>query len=355
MRNNPIHAPNHENINNWYEFVTKSWTMDRPMSDKPLDNPFMENDNDNIDLSQYYCQFKFRYNEVIPCLKQVHQKDPNLHHNNNPIYELNIDGSGNPYDNILKLREDKIRNILSTQNWEYVTNLQTIHYEDLFTLNNNHDQTSHSFNNLLLTIEKINGHVYDCELLDNTLLLRDNAKVQTNYLGYRDYLNEHVNWDVEELIGYTMEHYDDKDDHEDVTSSSSSTSLVTQVISNPIVDTTKSNAQQVINEDYNSSNQQQQQTHIAIIGERHSGTKWLCDKTSNCYPNIRVTHSCNRPGFLFQGGDAFDNNNNNQRTIIIASFIPPYLWIELMRRSPEHAPHHVDLSWLDFVTTTWVS
>merc|ERR1712194_127328 len=65
-------------------------------------------------------------------------------------------------------------------------------------------------------------------------------------------------------------------------------------------------------------------------------------------------HSYNRPGFLFQGGDAFDNNNNNQRTIIIASFIPPYLWIELMRRSPEYAPHHTDLSWLDFVTTPWV-
>ena len=83
------------------------------------------------------------------------------------------------------------------------------------------------------------------------------------------------------------------------------------------------------------------------------GTKWLCDKISNCYPNIKVTHSYNRPGFLFQGGDAFDNNNN-QRTIIIASFIPPYLWIELMRRSPEYAPHHTDLSWLDFVTTPWV-
>ena len=48
-----------KNIDNWYKCVTKSLTMDRPTSDKPLDNPFMGNDNDNVDLSEYHCQFKF--------------------------------------------------------------------------------------------------------------------------------------------------------------------------------------------------------------------------------------------------------------------------------------------------------
>ena len=68
MRQNPLHAPNHENMD-WRAFVTSPWIMNRSQSDLIFET------------KGKLCQWGFNYSEVIPCLlSSKFQKDP--------VYEL---------------------------------------------------------------------------------------------------------------------------------------------------------------------------------------------------------------------------------------------------------------------------
>ena len=48
-----------------------------------------------------------------------------------PFYEMRNDGSGRPYDNIMEMRTDKIRNFLSVANYKGVADLWVLQYEYL--------------------------------------------------------------------------------------------------------------------------------------------------------------------------------------------------------------------------------
>eukprot|EP00586_Coscinodiscus_wailesii_P014063 CAMPEP_0172505320 /NCGR_PEP_ID=MMETSP1066-20121228/185476_1 /TAXON_ID=671091 /ORGANISM="Coscinodiscus wailesii, Strain CCMP2513" /LENGTH=208 /DNA_ID=CAMNT_0013281885 /DNA_START=65 /DNA_END=687 /DNA_ORIENTATION=- len=102
----PHHAPNHFHLD-WKKFVNKPWTMPRVGSD--LNIPKTEG---------LICQEKFRYNEVVSCIKHPlpdeHYTWNTTYSERYPLYELKNDGSGQPYESIVDLRRDKILNFLAT-------------------------------------------------------------------------------------------------------------------------------------------------------------------------------------------------------------------------------------------------
>jgi len=89
--------------------------------------------------------------------------------------------------------------------------------------------------------------------------------------------------------------------------------------------------------------------HLVILAERNSGLSWLYQKISDCYPQLKVSTSLVRPGFLFQT----PKQALNAPTVILSLFVHPYTWVELMRKNPIYAPHHKDLPWQDFVAEPW--
>eukprot|EP00984_Skeletonema_dohrnii_P002412 scaffold832_cov75-Skeletonema_dohrnii-CCMP3373.AAC.22 len=89
---------------------------------------------------------------------------------------------------------------------------------------------------------------------------------------------------------------------------------------------------------------------IVVVGERHSGAEWLVDRVSRCFPDINVQYGFDsRPGKFFQAEPTFDQPN----TLVISIFVNPFDWVDMMRRNPINAPTHKDLEWTDFVTTPW--
>ena len=109
MRTNPLSAPEHEDLE-WREFVTKPLTTEQPASDinmKKVDN---------------MCQWEFLYDEVVPCLTTLEDDD---------VCELKWDGSGRPFDSIVNLRAEKIKNFFSAEDYSHVQEVIPAKYEDL--------------------------------------------------------------------------------------------------------------------------------------------------------------------------------------------------------------------------------
>jgi len=90
---------------------------------------------------------------------------------------------------------------------------------------------------------------------------------------------------------------------------------------------------------------------IAILGERHSGTQWLHSKLAECFPSVDVTGYLHRPSHWFQT----DPSSVTTPTLVVASFINPYHWVNAVRLRPHYAPDHADMEWHAFVTTPWTS
>ena len=94
---------------------------------------------------------------------------------------------------------------------------------------------------------------------------------------------------------------------------------------------------------------------LHLIGERHSGTKWISAHLAECFSNrIRfVTPRFTRWKHWFQD-DWIPHDWGGEHRIVVAQFRNPYDWIEAMRRTPYHAPRHYDLDWFDFVNRKWI-
>ncbi|KAL7544211.1 hypothetical protein ACHAWF_007591 [Thalassiosira exigua] len=89
-------------------------------------------------------------------------------------------------------------------------------------------------------------------------------------------------------------------------------------------------------------------TSINLIGERHSGTKWIKDHLQDCFGDrIPVKDGFIRTKHWFQFDDATLRNDS---ALAIALFRDPYDWTESMRKIPHHAHEHIGLEWKDFVT-----
>ena len=128
---------------------------------------------------------------------------------------------------------------------------------------------------------------------------------------YVKYINEHIDWTVENTIGYQEQ-------------------LVPKVTIDQIV----------------------------ILGERHSGAEWLMDKLPKVFPNTPIRYGLNddRPGKYFQSDEephTIIEESPLLNTLVIVTFLNSYDWVELMRQRPINAPAHVDLDWSDFITSPW--
>jgi len=180
MRRSPHHAPNHKNME-WVQFVSAPWSVHRPKEDFEL----LEQVKDTEKLN---CQLDFKYKEVISCSDMTVGLGKD-----GPIYELNSNGSGEPYLSVLRLRRDKILNWLSTSEWENVEFFHPVHYEDLAERGG-----------LLAAIK-----VIELKTNSKSICSYDEARnklapifwedLQPDYV---DWMKNNAIWDVEKKIGY---------------------------------------------------------------------------------------------------------------------------------------------------------
>jgi hypothetical protein len=91
---------------------------------------------------------------------------------------------------------------------------------------------------------------------------------------------------------------------------------------------------------------------INLIGERHSGTKWITSHLEDCFGDqAEVLNRYTRYKHWFQYEDPTLYPENS--TVVVALFRDPYDWLESMRKKPYHSPNHFDLNWKTFLTRPW--
>ncbi|GKY92124.1 hypothetical protein MPSEU_000183800 [Mayamaea pseudoterrestris] len=184
MRINPYHAPNHFNLT-WKDFVTQPWTMERYGRDREL---YAFANNSTQDFDEPTCQYRFRPFQAIPC----HEDSTIRVTGFRPVaslYELRNDGSGQPYDNILQLRADKIRHFLSIANFISVQHFESVRYEDM---------VQQGTASLIQTLEKVLGVKAQCQPTAPQQSLSSRPVPRE----YMEWMQNHVDWEAERLIGY---------------------------------------------------------------------------------------------------------------------------------------------------------
>ena len=133
MEHVPHHSPAHLRTNgastdekaannDWKIFLTKPWTTNRTGADLLLHG------NET-------CQEDFKYRDIVSCvLEPIPHEAYNYtirYSEHQPFYEMRNDGSGLPYDSIMEMRTDKIRNFLTVANYKGVADLWVLQYEYL--------------------------------------------------------------------------------------------------------------------------------------------------------------------------------------------------------------------------------
>lgn len=190
MRSVPHHAPAHMFLH-WSEFLTKPWTTERIGSD--LTTP-----KDAI------CQEDFRYNEIVSCNYEPlpHEAYPHKlrFSEHQPFYELRQDGSGEPFANIMEMRTAKIHNFLEVKNYVGVADVWTTQYEFLL---------AKGTKEMLDKITEWTGVPYKCDPFPPQTRRKRKLSMR-----FAEYVNQHLDWSAEGLVGYTQELIDTKDDDE---------------------------------------------------------------------------------------------------------------------------------------------
>ena len=197
MRNVPHHSPYHLKLS-WQEFVRRPWTMPRPKRD------LVHKDSDG-----QVCYEKFRYNELVSCVEGSYEDEDykewmektgyeskSNFSGHKPIYELKQDGSGEPFSSILEMRAAKIRNFLSIKDWDWVQDSIPVQYEKLL---------AEGTDFLITQIEEKLQIKRSCEAVPPQQ--RKKRELPPDYVEWMRY---NVDWESENLIGYT------KDDHVEV-------------------------------------------------------------------------------------------------------------------------------------------
>ena len=170
MRSKPYHSPDHFDLD-WRTFLSKPWTMAEP--DLPPDNTTE-------------CQNYFSRNAVVPCIRRQYQISRSR--NIGALYEMSPDGT--PYPSLLELRRDKMMNFLSVESFVNVSSYALVRYEDMV------EQGTES---LIRRLEAALGTTAQCDPTPGRPLERsrplDPAMVE--------WMNHHVDWEVERKIGYS--------------------------------------------------------------------------------------------------------------------------------------------------------
>lgn len=186
MIEKPRRCTAHRNMD-WKTFVTTPWTTARAPSDMKHANS-----------TEPVCQERFRYHEVVSCERYPapHEylvfKDKNRPKNQSiPIYELRRDGSGQPYSHVMEMRADKIRNhVLEVREFPFVKGLVIVRYEDLL---------SHGTADLHSKVFEATGIRPHCAVTPP----QPDRPQREMPDGFKAWVDEHVDWDAEALIGYS--------------------------------------------------------------------------------------------------------------------------------------------------------
>lgn len=189
MNRFPHHSPNHFDLD-WKTFVTKPWTMDRFGPDLLFEGSTAATTSE--DAKCITCP-SLAPHEVIPCMANwtIIQELPNEKGRRitDAFYELRHDGSGQSYDSILQLRRDKILNFLKLAELSSVKDTFAVQYDEMVV---------EGTDLLLSHLEVALGVTAKCSPYPG----KGSPKV-TLEAGFREYLQEHIDWDTEALIGFT--------------------------------------------------------------------------------------------------------------------------------------------------------
>ena len=183
MRTHPQYMPNHANIDDWKEFLTRKWTMQRPERDHE-----MESKDGKV------CQMNFSFDEVVSCVESL-EDDPIT----NPIYELKRDGSGDSFESILALRAAKFQNHVEQMS-QWVSSVNVVKYETL--MDKTTDHSGKTVPGIFDLIEKLASSM-DLEWSCSIHYAERVRIPSTRTTEFVAYLNKHVDWDAEALFGYT--------------------------------------------------------------------------------------------------------------------------------------------------------
>lgn len=185
----PYHSPEHLELP-WMEFVNRPWYMNPYGRDVTMKN-LSDYNKETMDAREAPCQANYFPNEVVPCLDFrddiVVSKGLSHPYSIHALYELRRDGSGKPYNNVLEMRADKIRNFVNMTNYEHVYHFEAVKYEGLAT---------HGTEQLVRRLEKIIGVKADCTPSEGKFFPRP---IEADLA---EYLNRHMDWEAEGLIGY---------------------------------------------------------------------------------------------------------------------------------------------------------
>jgi hypothetical protein len=139
MREKPYHMPDHMKGFDyeqpqklppipleWNAFLNRPWTM---LQQTPEDQAIVQSKKQN----SCKCVQGFSFQEVSPCVFNNTEIIPRTKWRGHmPIYELQRDGSGRPFEDILKLRSDKILNFfLEVPLLMQLGGFVAVRYEDL--------------------------------------------------------------------------------------------------------------------------------------------------------------------------------------------------------------------------------
>lgn len=313
MHRMPHNMPEHMDDLDWYTFVSKPWTMARPEWDVAVDA--------NSTAAVINCQEGYAYNDIISCQQgHVPRGREHTHHQTKyqPFYEMRNDGSGLPYDNILKLRRDKILNHLSVDQWDHdvVQAFMSVQYENI--VNEGHAA-------MLQRIKDLTGLEASEKCLSsiNEHKPKPIGGLETLDEGLIHFINDHADWEVEQMAGYnkTVRPYSPLVSHNNGAGTGAGVAGDENAI-----------------------------TRIALLGERNTGSRWVTKKLRQCFPDIKVTPSLHRWKHWFQE----DQTQVYDHTLVVLVSINVYDWIDAMQRVPHNMPVHMMLEdWYEFLTTPW--
>uniref|UniRef100_A0A7S4AVU9 Uncharacterized protein n=1 Tax=Pseudo-nitzschia australis TaxID=44445 RepID=A0A7S4AVU9_9STRA len=90
---------------------------------------------------------------------------------------------------------------------------------------------------------------------------------------------------------------------------------------------------------------------IALLGERNSGTRWTSSHLEECFSHaIEVRTKLTRYKHWFQYPASY---RYPHETLVITQFRNPYDWLKAMQHVPHHAPDHMRVRWMEFLTSAW--
>lgn len=183
MHLKPHHSPDHVGLKRWEDFIDKPWTTQRIGYDLNLTKDTL-------------CQEDFQYKDLVSCVVEPrpksYWKNKKIRYSEHqPFYEMRPDGSGKPFKNLMELRAAKIRNFLEVRNHVGIADVWTIQYEYLLVKGTNH---------LLELIEERTGVKRQCKAIPP-----QNRKHRNMSRTFARYLNKHLDWSAEGLVGYTQE------------------------------------------------------------------------------------------------------------------------------------------------------